>query len=64
MEPLIRALLRTLVGEKEANQIQIVSNQVNIKPSGEWNIVFHDNSHFGMFALYYTADWYKDMTNH
>ena len=48
MEPIIRALLRTLVGEKEGNQIQIVSNQVHIEPSGDWNIVFHDDSDFGI----------------
>ncbi|CZS89188.1 probable Phosphoserine phosphatase [Rhynchosporium agropyri] len=52
MEPIIRALLTHLVG-KEADEIQIVSNDVapregkNINEEGGWQIVFHDDSHFG-----------------
>jgi len=52
MEPIIRALLRHLVGES-AEDIQIVSNNVasrdgrDINSEGGWKIVFHDDSHFG-----------------
>ena len=47
MEPIIRALLTHLVG-KEADEIQIVSNDVapregkSINEEGGWQIVFHD----------------------
>ncbi|KAG0646279.1 Pdp3-interacting factor 1 [Hyphodiscus hymeniophilus] len=52
MEPIIRALLIHLVG-KTAEDIQIVSNEVegrdgkDINTEGGWQIVFHDESHFG-----------------
>lgn len=49
MEPIIRALLVHLMGEKEASEIQIVSNQVEVREGhksldeeGGWNIIFHD----------------------
>ncbi|ESZ92731.1 hypothetical protein SBOR_6896 [Sclerotinia borealis F-4128] len=49
MEPIIRALLVHLLGEKEAAEIQIVSNQVEVREGfkslddeGGWNIVYHD----------------------
>jgi 2,3-diketo-5-methylthio-1-phosphopentane phosphatase len=48
MEPIIKALLIHLIGE-EANEIQIVSNQValregksSINEEGGWEITFHD----------------------
>ena len=53
MTPIIRALLVHLVGEKEMNDIQIVSNDVGAKPGKSineengWEIVFHDDSGFG-----------------
>lgn len=49
MEPIIRALLGHLLGEKEAQDIQIVSNNVEPRPGkdineeGGWQIVFHDD---------------------
>ncbi|CAL3962845.1 hypothetical protein PZA11_000110 [Diplocarpon coronariae] len=52
MTPIIRALLIHLVGP-EADEIQIVSNDVaprdgkSINEEGGWQIVFHDESHFG-----------------
>ncbi|RDW69617.1 putative 2-hydroxy-3-keto-5-methylthiopentenyl-1-phosphate phosphatase [Coleophoma crateriformis] len=52
MEPIIRALLVHLIGPL-ANDIQIVSNTVaprdgkSINEVGGWEIVFHDESHFG-----------------
>ncbi|KAF7917778.1 hypothetical protein BELL_0204g00030 [Botrytis elliptica] len=54
MEPIIRALLEHLLGKQEAAEIQIVSNQVEVREGfksldeeGGWNIVYHDESHFG-----------------
>lgn len=52
MVPIIRALLVHLVGE-DADDIQIVSNDVaprdgkSINDEGGWQIVFHDETHFG-----------------
>ncbi|PSS10782.1 hypothetical protein M430DRAFT_53326 [Amorphotheca resinae ATCC 22711] len=52
MVPIIRALLVHLVG-KDADDIQIVANDVaprdgkSINEEGGWQIVFHDESHFG-----------------
>lgn len=49
MEPIIRALLEHLLGKKEASEIQIVSNQVEVREGfksldeeGGWNIIYHD----------------------
>ncbi|KAI9876463.1 MAG: hypothetical protein M1830_006457 [Pleopsidium flavum] len=52
MTPIIRALLVHLVGP-EANEIEIIANDVQDRPGkrkdqeGGWQIVFHDDSHFG-----------------
>ncbi|KAI9741444.1 MAG: hypothetical protein M1818_004250 [Claussenomyces sp. TS43310] len=52
MEPIIRALLVHLIGP-DADAIQIVSNNVaprdgkSLHDEGGWQIVFHDDSHFG-----------------
>ncbi|EPT02183.1 hypothetical protein FOMPIDRAFT_1022985 [Fomitopsis schrenkii] len=48
MAPLIRALLGSLIGEEDANKIDIVSNDVNIHPDGKWEIQYrHPSSGFG-----------------
>jgi 2,3-diketo-5-methylthio-1-phosphopentane phosphatase len=53
MEPIIKALLAHLVGER-AEKIEIVSNHVglrsghgSINEEGGWELVFHDDSRFG-----------------
>lgn len=47
MEPIIRALLTKLVGDK-ASGIEIVSNQVRLQDNGKkWEVVYHDDSDFG-----------------
>jgi 2,3-diketo-5-methylthio-1-phosphopentane phosphatase len=52
MLPIIKALLKALVGE-DAEKIAIVSNNVRARPGkklnekGGWEIVFHDDSDFG-----------------
>ncbi|KAK9456003.1 HAD-like domain-containing protein [Dipodascopsis uninucleata] len=47
MKPIIHALLTKLVGEDAANHIEIVANDVDIKPDGSWEIVYRDESDFG-----------------
>ncbi|KAK3988473.1 HAD-like domain-containing protein [Cladorrhinum sp. PSN332] len=53
MEPIIRALLAHMLGEKEAASLQIVSNDVVPRPGktinekGGWEITYHDDSGFG-----------------
>lgn len=47
MEPFIRALFEQYLGKEEASSIEIVSNDINVHPDGQWNIVYHDDSHFG-----------------
>ncbi|KAG5355825.1 Pdp3-interacting factor 1 [Yarrowia sp. B02] len=47
MKPVIHALLKKLVGEEAAQDIEIIANDVKIEPDGEWNIVYRDESHFG-----------------
>lgn len=46
MQPTIRALLTKLIGPS-ADKIDIVSNDVDEHKDGSWDIVFHDDSHFG-----------------
>lgn len=46
MEPIIRALLKELVGPT-AEKIEIISNQVKINDDGSWDIIYHDDSGFG-----------------
>jgi len=48
MAPLIRAVLSNSVGEKEANEIEIIANDVNISSDGKWEIQFrHPSSGYG-----------------
>lgn len=54
MQPVIRALLAHLVGEEDVQGMQIVSNDVALRPGhqsinekGGWTIVYHDESGFG-----------------
>ncbi|KAI1503699.1 HAD-like domain-containing protein [Biscogniauxia marginata] len=53
MRPIIQALLAHLLGEKEVEEMQIVSNNVKARPGksineeGGWDIEYHDDSSFG-----------------
>ncbi|KAJ3862789.1 HAD-like domain-containing protein [Lentinula novae-zelandiae] len=48
MTPTIRAVLTNLVGEESANEIEIISNDVDLRPDGTWEIKFrHPTSGFG-----------------
>lgn len=52
MEPIIRAILKNLVG-KDHDKIDIISNDIKGRPGksideeGGWELVFHDESDFG-----------------
>ncbi|KAE9967170.1 hypothetical protein BLS_006531 [Venturia inaequalis] len=53
MEPIIKALLKNLVGEELSKDIQVIANSVAARPGktleeeNGWEIVFHDESGFG-----------------
>lgn len=47
MDPIIRALLSTLLSEEEAAEIEIISNGVARPEGAGWEITFRDESHFG-----------------
>ncbi|ODQ78685.1 hypothetical protein BABINDRAFT_162388 [Babjeviella inositovora NRRL Y-12698] len=47
MKPIIHALLLNLVGEDAAKNIEIISNEVEIKEDKTWDIVYIDESDFG-----------------
>ncbi|KAF8586623.1 hypothetical protein K439DRAFT_1408551 [Ramaria rubella] len=48
MAPLIRAVLSNLIGEDDAKDIEIISNDVKVSPDGKWEIQFrHPSSGFG-----------------
>ena len=49
MEPIIRALLTDLVGPT-AEQIRIVSNDVEIRGDGKWEIVYRDGRYVGGYT--------------
>ena len=40
MAPLIRAVLSKHIGDKEANEIEIISNDVDVQPDGKWRIKY------------------------
>jgi 2-hydroxy-3-keto-5-methylthiopentenyl-1-phosphate phosphatase len=40
MTPTIRAVLSNLVGEEDAKDIDIISNDVVIQPNGRWEIKY------------------------
>jgi len=48
MTPLIRAVLSNLIGDEDAKDIEIISNDVKVHPDGKWEIQFrHPSSGFG-----------------
>ena len=44
MAPIIRAVLSNLIGEEDAKEIDIISNDVKIRPDGKWDIQFRHPS--------------------
>ncbi|KIJ38472.1 hypothetical protein M422DRAFT_33255 [Sphaerobolus stellatus SS14] len=48
MAPLIRAVLSNLVGEEDADKVEIISNDVKVNEDGRWKIQFrHPTSGYG-----------------
>lgn len=46
MTPLIRAVLSNLIGEEEASEIDVISNDVNIHADGKWEIQYRHPSRY------------------
>ena len=44
MAPLIRAVLSKHIGDEEAKEIEIISNDVEIYPDGKWQIKYRHPS--------------------
>ena len=44
MAPFIRAVLSEHIGDEEANEIEIISNDVDILPDGKWRIKYRHPS--------------------
>ena len=44
MAPLIRAVLSKLIGDEESAKIEIIANDVILKPEGKWEIQFRHPS--------------------
>jgi len=42
--PFIRAVLSKHIGDEEANEIEIISNDVDILPDGKWHIKYRHPS--------------------
>ena len=40
MEPSIRAVLSNLIGDADASAIDVVSNDVDVRPDGSWSIKY------------------------
>lgn len=46
MAPLIRAILSNLLGEEDAQAIDIISNEVKIESNGKWSIQYRHPTRF------------------
>jgi len=44
MAPFIRAVLSKHIGDEEAKEIEIISNDVEIQPDGKWQIKYRHPS--------------------
>lgn len=44
MAPLIRAVLSEHIGDEAANEIEIISNDVDVQPDGKWQIKYRHPS--------------------
>ncbi|KAG7094649.1 hypothetical protein E1B28_005472 [Marasmius oreades] len=52
MTPTIRAVLSNLLGEEEASQIEVISNDVDSHADGTWSIKFRHPSRYAAFSLF------------
>ncbi|KAH9970184.1 HAD-like domain-containing protein [Lactifluus volemus] len=63
MEPLIRAILSTVVDDDDANRIEIISNSIDVQDDGSWSIKFrHPSSGYGHDKSHAILP-YKDLEN-
>jgi 2-hydroxy-3-keto-5-methylthiopentenyl-1-phosphate phosphatase len=44
MAPIIRAVLSNLVGDEDANEIEIIANDADVRPDGSWEIKYRHRS--------------------
>lgn len=44
MAPIIRAVLSNLVGDEDANEIEIIANDADVRPDGSWEIKYRHPS--------------------
>ena len=44
MAPIIRAILSNLVGDKDANEIEIIANDAVVRADGSWEIKYRHPS--------------------
>lgn len=56
MAPLIRAVLSALVGEEDAGQIEIISNDVEFDADGKWHIKYRHPSRYAS-TVYFKQSW-------
>jgi 2-hydroxy-3-keto-5-methylthiopentenyl-1-phosphate phosphatase len=52
MAPIIRAVLSNLVGEEDAKDIEIISNDVTIHPDGTWTLKYRHPTRFFFLWLW------------
>ncbi|KAJ2922289.1 hypothetical protein H1R20_g14793, partial [Candolleomyces eurysporus] len=50
MAPLIRAILSALIGEQDANEIEIIANDVTLFDDGKWDIKYRHPSRYVLCA--------------
>jgi hypothetical protein len=56
MTPIIRAVLSNLVGDEDAKDIDIISNDVIIHPDGKWDIKYRHPTRCDWFYLVHVED--------
>lgn len=67
MTPIIRSILSNLLGDKDASEIEVISNEVNFTDPGQtgetWELVYrHPDNHFGHDKSLSIAP-YRELTN-
>lgn len=48
MAPIIRTVLSNLIGEEDAKDIDIISNDVTVHPDGKWGIKYRHPSRYSL----------------
>lgn len=50
MAPLIRAVLANLLGEADAERVEIIANDVNFDSKGRWHIQYRHPERYATFG--------------